>query len=153
MFNLDKVSPTRYVIFNRERGFARHVSNYDELFKELSIKYPNVTFEKGITYNRVIESIKYFNQIKMLVGVHGSQFSNVIFMQPNTYYIEIQMESEKFLMMRIAVFTGKKVILVKDGNIKYREIVDNLVNTKVVIEGIDYAFSDIASGDKFFSFG
>lgn len=153
IFSLDKFPPSRHVIMNSKIGSKQHISNFEELFNEISNRFRNFSFEVGIVHHRFLDSIKYFNTIKLLVSVHNSYLSNVIFMQPETYFVEIHIYTENFLILRVAVFTGKKVIIVKsNNNNKNSKIIDTNVNIESVIEGLNYAVFSIEREDTFFQF-
>ncbi|EAX96569.1 hypothetical protein TVAG_041710 [Trichomonas vaginalis G3] len=147
--SLDKVKPSRLVFFNRKRGMSRYLANIEMLIEEASRKYTNSTFELGIFYDRIVDQIKYFNEIKLLMAVHGSLMANLIFMQPETYVIEIQMEHIFFCFLRTAIFTGKKVTVVRDQSISYRSIQDNMVNISMAMSALDIVMKNMLGTNTF----
>ncbi|EAX91018.1 hypothetical protein TVAG_264940 [Trichomonas vaginalis G3] len=147
--SLDKIQPFRFVFFNRKKGMSRHLGNFDLLLEEASRKYQNISFEQGVFYDRIVDQIKYFNEMKLLLAVHGALMANLVFMQPDTYVIEIQMEKGQFCFLRTAIFTGKKITVVRDQSISYRAVRDNVLNLSIIMPAVDSVMKNVYGSNTF----
>ena len=84
-----KIKPERYVVANRIVGSNRFIDNADELVRVLNIK---TNLERGARWIRddkfydvpIMEIIKYWMSLKVIVTVQGSNIYNGIFMHEKT---------------------------------------------------------------------
>ncbi len=78
---LEKIEPFRKVYFQRKNTQARYLSNT----KELEILLNELDFEFILPENLSFqEQINLMNECKVMIGVSGAAFSNILFMQKNT---------------------------------------------------------------------
>ena len=138
--NIDQEKPTLCVLFNRNKGQSRFLSNFDDIIKALSIRFPNETFQKGVFYTSFEQQVFYFNKMKLVFAVHGSVLSNIIFMQDKTIVIELQMEKILPSFFYASILTGKNLICCRDRNISYRSKLPNTANISTIIEAFSYAY-------------
>lgn len=64
------------LIYRKEK--KRHISNFDEIYSGLQIKFPN---EKIVIFDSLPfqEMVDLFQSAKLIIGAHGAGFSNMIF--------------------------------------------------------------------------
>lgn len=137
-FKLDKIKPYRYIIANRQMK-TRCIKNFDELFGAVSSAFPKYTFEKFILYTTFEEQVKYFNTFKLFFGVHGSHMANILYMQPGTAFVELQMERWLLSFITMSTMTGKIHVTGRDNSFSFTEPVPQMIN-------IDYALKLIGKG-------
>ena len=134
--NLDTNIASKYVLYNRKKGYSRRIANFNELLYLVQLKYPNTKFEKGIYFDTFDKQVIYFNQIKLIFAVHGSLMANIVFMQENTVVVEMQMEVIKDSFFYCAMLTGKYLIVCRDETISYRKTNPNKINIERALEAI-----------------
>ena len=78
------VKPFRKVYFQRKKSQGRYLSNTVEL--ELLLKSQGFEFilPERLSFQ---EQLKLFSESKIIIGISGAAFSNIIFMQENTHAI------------------------------------------------------------------
>ena len=140
---LDKLTPTKYVLFNRKKGYSRRIANFNKLFYSVEQINPEIKFEKGIFYDTFEKQVIYFNQIRLVFGIHGAVLANIVFMQENTVVVEMQMEIMKTSFYYCAVLTGKNFVVCRDSSISYRGKKPNIINIDIAIEAITKALNII----------
>ncbi|MFX4276703.1 glycosyltransferase family 61 protein [Aliarcobacter butzleri] len=78
---LEKVEPFRKVYFQRKNTQARYLSNTKELENLLSELDFEFILPEKLSFQ---EQIDLMNECKVMIGVSGAVFSNILFMQKNT---------------------------------------------------------------------
>ncbi|OHT05399.1 hypothetical protein TRFO_06003 [Tritrichomonas foetus] len=135
-FNLAKEPPTEYVTFNRP-NMSRCIGNYKHLRNELREKWPSIKFSDGIYYKSLKDQAVYFDKIKFLFAVHGSVLANIIFMQPNTVVVDLQMEQWLLSFLWLSAYTGKFMVVGRDPRISWRGIKPNIIDLKYAVSLIE----------------
>jgi len=78
------VQPYRKIYFERKISQARALDNVNELKRILMIEGFEVIQPEKLTF---MEQVRLLNEAKVIIGVSGAVFSNIIFMQPKTHAI------------------------------------------------------------------
>lgn len=78
---IEKVEPFRKVYFQRKNTQARYLSNTKELENLLSELDFEFVLPEKLSFQ---EQIDLMNECKVMIGVSGAVFSNILFMQKNT---------------------------------------------------------------------
>ena len=118
--NLDQIKPFKYYFYNR-KSLYRNISNFNELFKDIKKNYPNIKWFNNDLPIKIIDQFKLFNKLKLFISIHGAAFSNILFMQPNTTIIEIQVERWVDNFLWISSFSNIHHIIGRNISIKWRE--------------------------------
>jgi hypothetical protein len=112
---LDKQPPFRYVLYNRKG--KRHASNLHRLFKHVRPMFPRIAFE---LYQDEVQfefrnQFRYFNEMLVLFGCHGSGTLNAIFQQSNTVFVVVESkQSDGNLFVAIAKIFRRHAFLHRD---------------------------------------
>ena len=141
-FNLENISSYRYVLYNREKGMSRRISNFDDLVQAVKANITEYKWEVGETIFNIEEASKYFASIKLFFAVHGAIIANEIYMRVGSVVIELQMESWLLSYVFLGPMTGIIQIEGRDCSISYRSKEENKVD-------IDYCVSLIKTGVKY----
>ena len=137
--HLDTEKPKRYVLFNRNKGQSRYLSNFNELVLAAKEMFPLIHFEVGKFYATFVEQVVYFNSMKFVFAVHGSLLSNIIFMQDLTIVVELQMEKILYSFFYASIITGKVLVCLRDRNISYRSTKPNVGNITAILDAFSVA--------------
>ena len=137
--HLDTEKPKRYVLFNRNKGQSRYLSNFNELVLAAKEMFPLIHFEVGKFYATFVEQVVYFNSMKFVFAVHGSLLSNIIFMQELTIVVELQMEKVLPSFFYASIITGKVLVCLRDRNISYRSTKPNVGNITAILDAFSVA--------------
>ncbi len=81
---IPNVNPSRKIYFERKSSKARSLKNVNELKKVLISEGFEVVQPEKLTF---MEQVRLLNEAKIIIGVSGAVFSNIIFMQPKTHAI------------------------------------------------------------------
>ena len=138
-FGLGKNPPTEYLTFNRP-NMSRCMKNYDEVRNALKEKWPNIDWKDGIYHKTLAEQAAYFDKVKFVFVVHGSVLANIIFMQPNTAIVDLQMEQWLLSFLWLSTYTGKYMVVGRDPRISWRGLTPNVININYVLELVEKAF-------------
>ena len=136
LYNLSPIKPVRYVLFNRPKGMARHIENYDELMQATKEKFSTVNWESGQENKCIADAARYFASIKLLFAVHGSILANEIFMKEGTVVCELQMETWLLSFIFLGPMTGINQIEGRDSSISYRDKKGNMIDINYAIRMI-----------------
>jgi hypothetical protein len=88
-FNLPDVAPTRRIYISRSRASARRLVN-EEAVQDVVKRYGfEVIFFEGMTFR---QQVALMQETKVLLGVHGANLANLLFMQAGSKVIEVMSE-------------------------------------------------------------
>jgi hypothetical protein len=131
-FGLARTPPHRFMLHNRW-NMSRAIGNWVELVDAVREKWPNVKWEECPVVLGLQRSAVFFDQVKLLFGVHGSIMANVMFMQPNTSLVSLDMEQWLLSFFWLSAFTGKYVTAGRDMRITWRGLTPNIVDVPYVV--------------------
>jgi hypothetical protein len=134
-FGLARFPPTRFMLFNRW-NMSRAIGNWGELLGAVRERWPNITWEECPHLSGLQRTASLFDQIKLLFAVHGSIMANILFMQPDTSLVSLEMEQWLQSFLWLAAFTGKYVTLGRDASITWRGLTPNIVDVPYVVSMI-----------------
>lgn len=144
LFNLSKSKPYRYVLYNRINK-SREIKNWDEVLTTVKADHPSIKFEIGLDFFTIKEQARYFNSIKLFFGVHGSIMANIIFMQPGTSVVELQMEKWLLSFIYLGGFTDINMIEGRDTNILHSAVQSTNVDPKYISRLISLGIEKLAA--------
>jgi hypothetical protein len=108
-FSLDEHPPTRYVFLNREK--TRRIRNFNEVLDVVATRYPMQKWELIQPVNSIFEAARTWNLIKLYFTPHGAASANIIYMQANTVYCEIQSDICAWYFLNVSVIFGQFCIV------------------------------------------
>ena len=141
-YGFDEKPPTDYIIYNRGVQF-RNISNFDDVTKAISFKYPKYNWKNIKIEGGLINQWKIFNNIKIFIAMHGAAFSNTLFMQPNTAVVEMQVERWVDNYLWLSYYTKVHHIFGRNLNIKWRDSGINNLNVTEMVEMVGLALKSI----------
>lgn len=93
-YNLTKAVPHRKIYVSRSRAKIRRLVNEELLYSWLKINDFEIVFFEDMLFQ---DQVKLTAEAKIIVGVHGANLTNILFMLPKTKLIELINESNKNL--------------------------------------------------------
>jgi hypothetical protein len=122
---------------------SRAIGNWGELVGEVKRTWPNVLWEECPAMTGVRASALFFDDVKLLFGIHGSIFANLIFMQPNTALVSLEMQQWLLSFLWLGAYTGKYLILGRDMQITWRGLKPHIINVKYVLSLFAHALDQL----------
>ena len=104
--NATNLKATQYVYYNRKKN--RLILNFAEMQKELEKELPNITFIQP-TFESMSAQIIFWRKTKFVMMIHGSTFSNYLFMHPNTAYLEFCIKACRSAAYKMCKALGVRV--------------------------------------------
>lgn len=87
--DIENLPATEFVLYNRVGKQNRQIRNFQETLDALGRAFPNINFlTVPESYTSYVEQIKFWRKVKCLATVHCSILTNLVYMHPNTVYIE-----------------------------------------------------------------
>lgn len=94
--SLDQKTPWRYVFYNRDNN--RIIRNAGNIRRYIIRKYPQIDIDVYRDEERMnlgksmrwADKLYFYNEMMFSMGMHGSGYLNVVFMQTNTVMLEIE---------------------------------------------------------------
>jgi len=138
-----QAAPTRRIYISRQKCHYRKLSNESELLPWLTAHGFETVFLEDLSLGQQIATMQ---SAKVVLGVHGAGFANLLFCQPGTTVIEIQdPEDPNPHFYALAALLGLKYnLLVGDVDIKAEPHFRDL---KIGWENIDRVLSTAAADD------
>jgi hypothetical protein len=130
--HLGRVVPSKYELYNRW-NMSRAIGNFPELINSTSTKWPKIPWEECPHYMTLRKQAQFFDTVKFLFGVHGSVLANIIFMQPDTAVVDLQMEQWLLAFQWVAAYTGKYMVIGRDNRISWRSKEPNIIDIAYVL--------------------
>ena len=76
----------RHIYISRKNSSTRNIVNEKEVLEYLLAMNVEIVYCENIS---VANQVKIFSEAKMIIGPHGSGFTNLVFCQPGTFVIDI----------------------------------------------------------------
>lgn len=137
---IDK-KPRRKIYVKRHENQARYLKN-NSIVEEILIKDGfEVIRPEELTF---LEQVKLFNEAIIVIGSSGAVFSNIIFMQKNTYAIIFSpntIASNYYIFQQMADVSGVKLIHLLTDNSSYLDSVH--ASSSLNIEALQSLLKDI----------
>jgi hypothetical protein len=122
---------------------SRAIGNWRELIIAVKENWPAVNWEECPVIIGIRESALFFDQVKLLFGVHGSLFANLIFMQQETILVTLEMEQWLLSFLWLGAYTGKYMTIGRDQRITWRGLKPNIVDIPYIISLLKDALEQI----------
>lgn len=79
-----EIKSTEYAFYNRPKG-NRHLYNIEDFIFAASVRFPDIRWIQLMTlYPTFKDSVVAYSSVKLLFGPTGSNWANMLFMNPNT---------------------------------------------------------------------
>jgi hypothetical protein len=85
-YGLCQVKPYRCVYVSRSRAKYRRLSNEDDVIRLVETAGFEVFFFEDLSFE---QQVKLMHETRVLAGLHGASLTNLLFMQRETYVIEL----------------------------------------------------------------
>jgi hypothetical protein len=131
-FGLWKNPPTKFELHNRW-NMSRSCGNFWEIMDAVKSTWPQFPWEECPHVLGIENQAKFFEQVKLLYGIHGSVFANVLFMQDNTALVSVEMEQWLLSFLWLSAYTGKYHTLGRDPRITWRGLTPNILDVSYVL--------------------
>jgi hypothetical protein len=141
-FALGRSPPSRFVMHNRW-NMSRAVGNWAELVTAIKAAWPHLPWEECPAVAGVRKSAVFFDGVKLLFGVHGSIFANMIFMQPDTALVSLEMEQWLLSFLWLGAYTGKYLTLGRDMRITWRGLTPHIVDVNYILSLFGHALAQL----------
>jgi hypothetical protein len=139
---LGVVAPSRFMLHNRW-NMSRAVANWGELVSGIKAKWPNVPWEECPVVIGLRKSAIFFDRVKMLFGVHRSIMANIMFMQPDTSLVSLEMEQWLLSFLWLGAYTGKYITLGRDMKITWRGLTPHVVDVPYVLSLVKHGLEQL----------
>jgi hypothetical protein len=141
-FNLGVAPATRFMLHNRW-NMSRAIANWDGLVTAVREKWPTVPWEECPVMIGLEKSAIFFDRVKLLFGVHGSIMANIMFMQPDTSLVSLEMEQWLLSFLWVGAYTGKYITLGRDMKITWRGLTPHVVDVPYILSLLDHALQQL----------
>lgn len=142
---LDQQKPSRYVLY--DRPLIRHIMNFRYIVIEMRKVFPKIPWEILVDYRSVSEAAFHFNQFKLYFGPHGAGCVNIIFMQPNTGFCEVQGDNSGFAYLNISRYFGLHHCMTRIPTMKHAQKSRNILPVSVAIKMINITLQFFKDND------
>ncbi|OHS98107.1 hypothetical protein TRFO_35525 [Tritrichomonas foetus] len=139
LFELDKTSAFRFVVFNRQK--TRMIRNFGEMYYEILIRFPQFPWEMRKPLIGFKVSALFYNEIKFLLGPHGADFANTLFMQKNSIVCEMQADLFVSCYFYFSNFLGFHHVVMRIPHMGIQLLSQNLAPIPIIIEMIEKGLS------------
>lgn len=138
-----KINEFSKIFINRNDKFTsntRTVTNNKDLINFLRKKNFKILTLSNFTFK---EQVEIFNSAKIIIGLHGAGFANIVFSSPNTKIIEIQSKSSGNAICNLSKACGLDYYRIiekkKSNNLSYQnfKIKINFEKLKIILDKID----------------
>jgi hypothetical protein len=82
--------PWKFMLLQRDRNTPRYILNMKEIENAFRTAFPLYSWQVMTYFRSVIVAAKQFYEVRLLFGVHGAGFGSLVFMQNDTFCLEIQ---------------------------------------------------------------
>jgi hypothetical protein len=95
--------------------------------------WPQFPWQECPHFHEIEKSARFFDLVLLFFGIHGSAFSNLLYMQENTGFICVEMEQWLLSFQWLGAYTGKYCTLGRDPRITWRGLTPNILDIPYVL--------------------
>jgi capsular polysaccharide biosynthesis protein len=140
-FTNRKIDPKNYIFISRSKAQYRKIENENdvvEIFKKYNFQ---VYFLEELS---LLEQINLFKNAKIIAGLHGAGFTNMIFSEENTVIFELYSHYYHDAGMRLHAHTLKmKYYYLIGDKVKNHDVHPQKEDTLINLEILDYSLNKI----------